>query len=244
MTLRDVALLLGPVGFAGFEVPETIKYGGRQRIAVHDLPGGQRVVDTLGPVPSDIAWSGIFSGPDATGRARLIDQLRVQGQAVALSWDVFSYTVIVADFAADYHNAAWVPYRLTVSVVQDNAIQLASYTADLLTEALSDVTAAAGYGATASVPLNAVQAAFAVPGATTLGTAAYVAANQNLGQAQASVQAGFASADATVGNYAQNGVSGATDVIALGAAAAAQANLSWAGLYLGRLQSNMGRAGT
>lgn len=51
-------LVLGPVVFQAFEVPERIRFGGKQRVAVHELFGGGRVVDAVGAEEGPIEWSG------------------------------------------------------------------------------------------------------------------------------------------------------------------------------------------
>jgi hypothetical protein len=61
-------ITLGGIVFEAFEVPEQIEFGGRQRMAIHDLPGGGRVIDVLGPTDSDLVFSGIFSGSGAGTR--------------------------------------------------------------------------------------------------------------------------------------------------------------------------------
>lgn len=244
MSLRDVALSLGPVLFAAFEIPETIDFGGGQRLAVHDLPGGTRVIDLLGPVPSDIIWSGIFSGVDATSRARLLDRLRVQGQPLTLSWDVYSYSVVIRQLVVQYHNAAWVPYHIRVAVLQDNAVAIPPTAVALTTEAAADAAFAGSYGGSAGLDVSALQAAVTSPSATILGTAAYLGAQQALTGAQNSAATGFVAADGAIATYARTGVSDVAAVGTLVAAAATQASLHWAGLYLTRLQANLSRAGT
>lgn len=87
--MPDVVLVLGPVAFADFEIPERIAFGGTQRLAVHKLPGGLRVIDALGRDDRELTWSGIFAGPDATARSRLLDLLRARGAVLPLTWDVF-----------------------------------------------------------------------------------------------------------------------------------------------------------
>jgi hypothetical protein len=59
--MSDIVLVLGPVAFSDFEDPERIRFGGAQRLAVHKLPGGARVIDALGPDDTEIGWSGIFA---------------------------------------------------------------------------------------------------------------------------------------------------------------------------------------
>ena len=50
------AYSLGSVSFRSFEVPATINVGGAQRLAVHRLLGGIRVIDALGRDDSDISF--------------------------------------------------------------------------------------------------------------------------------------------------------------------------------------------
>ncbi len=110
-------VVLGPLVFAGFEVPERIALGGQQRLAVHDLPGGGRVIDALGAADADLVWSGVMSGPDAEGRVRLLDGLRRGGLAWPLAWDGWRYTVIIKRFQASVAGPFWAPYRITCAVV-------------------------------------------------------------------------------------------------------------------------------
>ena len=102
--MSDVALLLGPIVFQDFEIPAGINFGGRQRLALHHLPGGFRIINALGRDDAQISFSGIFTGSDATLRARSLDELRVAGIALPLTWDVLFYTVLIAEFRADYCN--------------------------------------------------------------------------------------------------------------------------------------------
>ena len=110
-------LVLGPVAFRGFEVPERIRFGGRQRLAVHQLPGGGRVVDAMGADETPLEWSGVFSGPDAADRARLVERLRRDGTVSLLSWEGWRFTVIVETFEAEATNPAWIPYQVRTCVV-------------------------------------------------------------------------------------------------------------------------------
>ena len=110
-------LTLGPVSFRDFEVPERLRFGGRQRLAVHLLPGGGRVVDAMGADEAPLEWSGVFSGPDAAGRARLLERLRRLGAVLLLAWEGWRYTVIIEAFEAEAMNPAWIPYSLRACVV-------------------------------------------------------------------------------------------------------------------------------
>ena len=48
--------------FQDFELPSGINFGGRQRLALHRLPGGSRVIDALGRDDAQISFAGIFTG--------------------------------------------------------------------------------------------------------------------------------------------------------------------------------------
>src|SRR5260370_40833549 len=106
-------LLLGPVLFQDFELPDRIAWGGAQRLAVHRLPGGIRVIDSLGRDDADISWSGVFTGPDAGLRARLLDLPRADGGLLPLAWSSFVYTAAIPRFDAEYPAENWTPYRTT-----------------------------------------------------------------------------------------------------------------------------------
>ena len=189
--MSDFSLTLGPVAFAGFELPSSITIGGRQRLAIHRLPGGIRVIDALGPDPADIAFSGIFTGPDAADRARLLDALRVTGASLPLAWDAFLYTVIIENFEADYRSP-W-----------------------------SFATAAA--------------AAISSPGATTSGTAAYVAAKSTLAATLTSLNNQVIAAQPGL----QSG-----DISTASAAAGQLASLAAARAYAARAARNLAGAST
>jgi hypothetical protein len=122
--MSDVALLLGPIVFQDFEIPSGVNFGGRQHLALHRLPGGSRVIDALGRDDAQISFAGIFTGSDATLRARALDELRVAGIALPLTWDVLFFTVLISDFHAAYCNGWWIPYRIVCTILQDEASAL------------------------------------------------------------------------------------------------------------------------
>lgn len=121
LTVSGVApVILGPIALQDFEVPESITIGGAQRLAIHRLPGGARVIDALGPDDAEITWSGIASGPEAVIRIRVLDTLRRSGLPVPLAWDAHAYTVLVSNFEADTVNPYWIPYRIACTVLRDD----------------------------------------------------------------------------------------------------------------------------
>ena len=173
--MSDVALLLGPIVFQDFEIPSGINFGGRQRLALHRLPGGFRVIDALGRDDAQISFAGIFTGSDATLRARSLDELRVAGIALPLTWDVLFYTVLISDFHADYRNGWWIPVSHRLYGSSGRGI------GTLATGGFACHRCAGGYryrqptcASDAGVDLSPLQTALAAPGATTRGTAAYI----------------------------------------------------------------------
>jgi hypothetical protein len=132
------------VVFEQFEVPEEINFGGWQRIAVHRLAGGGRIIDALGPDEPEICFAGVFSGPNSVLRARSVDVLRRTGEPIPLIWDSFYYTVLVRQFGATYTSATWIPYSVSCAVVRDEAAGLIEAAVDLTATVLGDVMNAAG----------------------------------------------------------------------------------------------------
>lgn len=114
-------LALGPVLFDTFEVPHTINWGGAQRLAVHKLPGGERVIDAMGRDDDAITWTGVFLGPDAIDRARYLDSLRIAGDALPLTWGGQSYLVFISEFKPQYQHFGHLPYQITCTVLVDQA---------------------------------------------------------------------------------------------------------------------------
>jgi hypothetical protein len=248
MTMSEVALLLGPVVFQDFEVPSGINFGGGQRLALHRLPGGGRVIDTLGRDDAQINFAGIFTGFDATLRARSLDELRVAAIPLPLTWDVFFYTVLISDFHADYRSGCWIPYRVTCTVIQDEASALLQMAASVATAVAADIGVAAGYASTAGVDLSSLQTAFVTTGAATRGTAAYTSAQSYLIDAQSSIDASIGSAGTTListdlacATTAQAGTAG---LLAASDAAGQLSSLTTASAYIRRAAINLSNAST
>jgi hypothetical protein len=226
--MSDFSLTLGPVAFAGFELPSSITFGGRQRLAIHRLPGGVRIIDAIGPDPADLAFSGIFTGPDAADRARMLDTLRVAGTALPLAWDAFLYTVVIERFEADYRSPWWIPYRISCSVLRDEAAAFVTVAIDLLPALSADLIAAGSIASAASVAVSS-------PGATTAGTASYTAAQASLAATLASLDIQVATAEPTLQS---------DDLPTAAAAAANLAQLTAARAYTARAARNLAGAST
>lgn len=248
--MPGVILVLGTVVFQAFEVPSGIRFGGRQLTAIHQLIGGQRVVDCMGPSDSEISFSGVFSGSDATERARMLDSLRIAGTPVRLTWDAFYYTVILKQFDGDYENSVWIPYRISCAVVRDEATALVQGTNSLLDQALANVTEAASQSDGAGIDFTNIQTLLAAPDATSLGSAAFVTAQSAIGSTQSAIAARVGVAEATL----QSLISGnpdpdtpeslAANVLASATAAQQLAALSIGGAYLGKAALTLSNAST
>ncbi|WP_435018498.1 hypothetical protein TA3x_000472 [Tundrisphaera sp. TA3] len=115
-----ITLTLGDVSFRGFEIPESIDFGGEQALVVHKLPGGARTIDAMGRDDREIPWSGRFRGFDAESRAKQLDAYRIAGEPLTLTWGGFRYRVVVRSFEAKFHQPFEITYSITVCVAGDD----------------------------------------------------------------------------------------------------------------------------
>lgn len=119
-----VELTLGDFSFSGVELPESITFGGSQNLAVHDLVGGGRVVEALGPKPRALEWRGLLLGPDALTRGLMLDEMRKAGKLLVLTLPPFSMMVVVASLELDFQRPWQLPYRISLEVVSESSPQL------------------------------------------------------------------------------------------------------------------------
>ncbi|MCC3246670.1 hypothetical protein LG047_15320 [Methylocystis sp. WRRC1] len=108
---RDI-LTLGGIVFDDFSTPERMPFGGEQTMVVHKLPGGSRVIDTMGPDDADIHWSGRLFGDNAYETALALDAMRRSGVTLPLTFAGQAFTVVISEFSANIE-------RLPVSVAYD-----------------------------------------------------------------------------------------------------------------------------
>lgn len=247
--MSDIGFILGPVAFQDFEVSAGIGFGGQQRLAVHKLPGGVRVIDALGRDDAEITVSGIFTGEDATLRARLLDELRASGAPLPLTWDVFFYSVVIHDFQADYQNGFWIPYRLCCTVLRDEASALIETAVSLAGSVLADVGAAAGLAAS-GIDLSGPQTALADPLAMTRDTGAYNQASVSLAATQSAMDGSITGEGATLAragttlSITSDPVAGSAALTSATGAAGQLGALTAARGYVGRAAVNLANAGT
>jgi len=237
--MAEGALLLGPILFRDFELPERVRWGGEQRLTVHNLSGGVRVIDSLGRDDSDIVWSGVFSGDDAAARARALDLMRAEGRSWSLTWEWFFYTVVIARFEADYTRSNWIPYRVTCKVVRDETAVAVEATVSLATSVLGDLASAQSLGS--AVALGGAIGSLAPTQATQPGSSAYVGANAAL--VGASQQIGSDIAE-TEGHLSTASVSDAAGLNTTTNLVGRLAALTAARGYVGRAVANLANADT
>ncbi len=183
-------VIIGGVELYNLEVPGQIPWGGRQMMAVHKLPGGARVIDSMGRDDTDLSWAGYLEGPTAISRALELDSLRISGAEVQLTWDTLSFTVVVSEFICHHHRRNWAPYTIRCVVVADNSAAFVAYNQPptLLSSINSDLNSALSsllpIASEASTALGVAQTALSVVGATTKGSSAYIGALSDLDTAQ------------------------------------------------------------
>jgi hypothetical protein len=137
-------VLLGPVPFTSWEIPEEIAFGGSQMTHIHKMPGGARRIDAMGADPDNIAWKGTFIDLPGNAKARLLDVMRMGGQPWTLAWSTFNYQVVIKEFKPVYVRETWIPYTISCEVIQDRAAALITAGLSLLSSAVSDVGSALG----------------------------------------------------------------------------------------------------
>ncbi len=175
----------GAFVFSGAEVPEKITLGGEQMLCTHKMVGGLRVVDAMGPDDHALSWSGWFLGSagaagDQSGdsaavdRARFLDYVRRAGLPCTLTWDEFSYLVVVSKFTADFEKPYKVPFQITCEVVQDQTQDVTAIVATSPTDAINQDAAT----------LGTLAAAVGIPALSTAVSAASLALSSVVGAAK------------------------------------------------------------
>jgi hypothetical protein len=155
--LQVSPIQIGPLSLRDFEIPQSIRFGGRHRLSVHSLAGGQRTIERLGPDDSEIQFKGVFSGPDAEIRARDFNDLRLSGEVVWLTWESFRRQVIVKSFLGDYHSPWWISYRVSCIVVRQDQVA-ASALATIMSMLSNDFSSASQVAIAPQIDLGSLQA--------------------------------------------------------------------------------------
>lgn len=200
--MKGISLLLGPVEFRDFELPPRINIGGAQRVVVHQLLDGTRVIDALGRNDDDISFAGTFTGAGATLRARVLDEMRVSGSVYTLTWDVFIYSVVIKRFIADYRNGWWIPYKITCAIVMDEASVAVDRVASPGEAIRGDLGSANELGSLTGADMSAIAAASSTSYALSEGTSAVTALSQTVSQTIIALDDSIACAETDVSSAA------------------------------------------
>lgn len=141
----DVLSLAGIV-FDSYSTPRKMPFGGRQAMVVHKLPGGARVIDTLGPDEADIAWDGEFFGDNAYATALTLDSIRAAGQVVPLIFGGQTRMVIINEFTPKIRRLpVWVEYFISCTVYVNPGLGvIGSLPTSIDTLVLNDLSIARG----------------------------------------------------------------------------------------------------
>lgn len=116
--MDNTSLKLGDITFGNTEVAP-IQFGGEQKLIIHRLVGGKRIIDAMGDDPVPKEWSGIFVGALALDKALTLQRMKNEGRALELQWSRLSYLVVIRTFVADFEAAFRIPYRIVCEVVED-----------------------------------------------------------------------------------------------------------------------------
>ena len=195
---EGIVIQIGPIILQGFEIPQSIRFGGRQRLAVHKLSGGRRLVERLGPDDGEVSFGGTFSGPNAEARVRAFDNLRLSGEVVWLTWESFRRRVVVKDFTAEFSSPWWIPYQISCVVTYQSGVISPRFASASALVAL-DLAAAAAALAGSAISITSLQSAFSLSNALTAGTSSNAQAAGAVGDILATIGSQIDTQSAVVG---------------------------------------------
>jgi hypothetical protein len=239
-------MAIGPISLYDFEVPTSIRFGGRQKLVIHRTSDGTRFVEPLGPDDSEISFEGIFSGARAESRARELNNLRLSGARIWLTWQSFRYRIIVEEFTAAYNSRWWIPYRVSCVVVHQPGINSSS----LLTVQSIMLGALAGAASAligSDIDTSALSTAITNGNALTFGSSANASAVATTNQLLSTVQASINSNSASLANspgHSEFSSSTASAFVAQVGCSASLASATVAKAYIGMIGSSLISLGT
>ena len=243
--MQDSPIQIGPISLQDFEIPASVRFGGRHRLAIHILSTGHRVVERLGPEDDEIVFQGTFSGPNAEARVQLFDNLRLSGETVWLTWESFRRRVVVKSFVADYHSPWWIPYSVTCAVVIQTLPDV-SGPASVREAVMADIGNALTATPGAALPLGSLKTVVSAPDSLIAGSTGRTQASGIVSEILASINQLIATQSVSlltdVGithNINDLGSTFADKVSCAGALAGSAA----ARCYIGRIRANLNRVG-
>jgi hypothetical protein len=140
------ALVLGPFIFSDFSPPDEMTLATKQQVVKHQMPGGYRTVDVMGPDDEDPAWSGVMYGEDAFSDMLTLYSMCQAGQELAFSWGAEARTVVITEFSGHVVKEAVVKYSIKLMYVDDSGSgSQAGASMSLESMVLSDLNAALAF---------------------------------------------------------------------------------------------------
>jgi len=139
-------VFLGALELAGLEVPAFYDRGGTVQPIIHNLVGGGRVVQLIGPEPVRRRLQGCFTGADAADRAQLLEAMRDAGVPVPLAIGPWNEMVVVTRVVLRYAaRGSIVQYLLDAEPLAAAPAASADSAASILAGIASDLGAAIGF---------------------------------------------------------------------------------------------------
>jgi hypothetical protein len=120
-TTDTLKLTLGDVSFAASEAG-VIAFGGDQKLNIHHLVGGKRIIDAMGVDPAPLQWSGIFTGAEALTKALTLQRMMNEGRVLDLTWSKMKYRVVIRTFGGDFEAPFRIPYHIVCEVLDDQTV--------------------------------------------------------------------------------------------------------------------------
>jgi hypothetical protein len=164
-------LTLGGFVFTDFSVPDLLPAGGHQAMVIHKLPGGARVIDTLGRDDNDIIWRGQFFEQNALNKCVQLDAMRQAGSVLQLQFAGQSRQVVISQFIYSIRRfPMWVEYAITCTVYQRGPSTAASDASAIDSSTTSDAAAASDTASSAFEDPSSVWSSGAPPIPGVVGT--------------------------------------------------------------------------
>lgn len=128
-------------------------------MVVHKLPGGSRVIDTLGPDEANITWGGLFFGNAAYSNVLALDGMRAAGQIISLTFGGQFRTVIIDTFSYKLRREpVWIEYSISCTVYINPSLGVTAVTSNSID---SLVESDLGLATTAATPAESLASGIA-----------------------------------------------------------------------------------
>ena len=135
-------LTIGIVQFNSIECPDDLPIGAvEQKVAVIELLGGGRVVQSLGVQPKPVSWKGRLWGVNVQPRVEQLRAYSVLGTPQSIIWSGELWSGIVREFIPTYHQVYRADYDITLEITGSNNGQLTNTTVNSIPNTDSQVNA-------------------------------------------------------------------------------------------------------